>query len=74
MIMSVADGGPAEAAGLTPGDIIVAVDGKPAGRLESLVAELDADSIGRTLSFSVVRVLKGGVETVSLTVGEHPGQ
>ena len=74
MIMSVADGGPAEAAGLTPGDIVVAVDGKPAGRLESLVAELDADSIGRTLSFSVVRVLKGGVETVSLTVGEHPGQ
>lgn len=74
MIMSVVAGGPAEAAGLTPGDIVVAVDGRPAGRLETLVAELDADSIGRTLSLSVVRVLKGGVETVSLVVGEHPGQ
>jgi len=73
MVMSVVEGGPAEAAGLTPGDIIVAVDGKPAGRLEGLIAELDADSIGRTLSLSVVRVLKGGVEAVSLTLGEHPG-
>jgi len=73
MIMSIVNGGPADAAGLTPGDIVVAVDGKPAGRLESLVAELDADSIGRALALSVVRVLKGGIETVSLTIGEHPG-
>jgi S1-C subfamily serine protease len=72
MVMSVVENGPA-AAGLTPGDIVVAIDGKPAGRLEGLIAELDADSIGRTLSLSVVRVLKGGIETVSLTVGEHPG-
>ncbi len=73
MVMSVTAGGPAEAAGLTPGDIVVAVDGKPAGRLEGLIAELDADSIGRTLALSVLRVLKGGLDTVSLTVGEHPG-
>ncbi len=74
MVMSVVAAGPAEAAGLTPGDIVVAIDGQPAGRLEALIAALDADSIGRTLSLGVVRVLKGGVETVPLVVGEHPEQ
>ncbi|WP_443749972.1 S1C family serine protease [Asticcacaulis solisilvae] len=72
MIMSTAAGGPAEAAGLLPGDIVVAVDGRAVGHMGALVAELDADSIGKAVAVSVLR--GGALQALNITIGEHPGQ
>jgi len=69
MIMSVAAGGPAEAAGLLPGDIVVAVDGRPVGHMGALAAELDAGSIGKVIGFSVLR--SGAIQAVGVTIGER---
>ncbi len=76
MIMSVVEGGPAAVAGLNPGDIVITVDGQPAGRLHGLSARL-AGRIGQTLELGVVRPLKAEgsrVETVTLTVAERPAE
>ncbi len=74
MIMSVVENGPAAAAGLNPGDIVVTVGGQPVGRLHGLSSHI-AGRIGQTLDFGIVRPLKAKgdrVETVTLTVAERP--
>lgn len=72
MIMSISAGSPAEAAGLLPGDIVVAVDGRAIGHMGALAAELDAGNIGKAIGFSILR--GGAIQTVDVTVGEHPDQ
>ena len=76
MIMSVVDGGPAAAAGLNPGDIIVTAGGQPVGRLHSLSSRI-AGQIGQTLDLGIVRPQKAKgerIDTVTLTVAERPAQ
>ena len=76
MIMSVVDNGPATAAGLNPGDIVVTAGGQPVGRLQSLSAHI-AGRIGQPLDLGIVRPLKAKgerVETVTLTVAERPAE
>jgi S1-C subfamily serine protease len=70
IVVSVEQGGPAEAAGILVGDILIALDGKPVSDMETLQGLLDAGQIGRQLA---VRVIRGGVPAdLSLTVGERP--
>jgi S1-C subfamily serine protease len=70
MAMSVADGGPAAAAGVVAGDIIVAIGDAPARRLRRVLAQLGPDSIGRNLTLQVIR--GGALQTLALTVAARP--
>jgi S1-C subfamily serine protease len=70
MIVAVAAGGPAEQAGLIPGDILLTLDGQDLAGHRAIRAFLGPDSVGRTVA---VRLLRGGqLQTASLTVAAHP--
>jgi serine protease Do len=56
LVRAVADGGPADQAGIEPGDLIVAAGGTPVESVESLYTALDSvPAAGGTLELSVVR-------------------
>ena len=67
---AVIPGGPAEAAGVHEGDIIVKVDSQPIDGDHPLDATLSEFAPGQTIS---VEVLRGGAtQTLSLTLGTRP--
>ncbi|MEO8080874.1 MAG: trypsin-like peptidase domain-containing protein, partial [Caldimonas sp.] len=69
LVTSLADGGPAERAGLLVGDIVVSAGGAPAGDLRMLRQALSAH-IGKTASLGLLR---GGVpRDLDVEVGEWP--
>lgn len=70
-VIDVTKGGPAESAGLKPGDIIAAVDGVPAGRigLHDLRYRLRNDPPGTKVVFAVKR--GNGAEDVPLTLRDQ---
>lgn len=71
LITDLVSGGPAEAAGVLIGDILVTVDGKPASSLHDLRIAL-ASRIGQNVAATVHR---GGVPTeLALTVGQWPNE
>ncbi len=71
-LVTVTSGGPADHAGLRPGDIIRAADGTPTPDTQALAGVLAAAHPGDELTLSVIR---GTQElTVKLTLGELPGQ
>jgi S1-C subfamily serine protease len=55
MVTSVENGAPAANAGLMSYDVIVAVDGVPVTGVDDLIRILDANRIGRTVAFDVLR-------------------
>ena len=70
MVMSLDDNGPAKAAGLHVGDIIVTWNGEAVHGPRELIRKLGPDSVGQTVTLSLVR---GGAEDkATLTVGERP--
>lgn len=70
MIMALAAGGPAEQAGLLPGDIILGLDGEAAGAPRAIAAALAAQPVGRSVT---LRLLRGGVlQPVDAVIGERP--
>jgi S1-C subfamily serine protease len=68
LVRVVEEGGPANAAGVEAGDLIVTVDGQPVADADQLYAALDRVS-GQSLALGIVR----GVEerTVTITFGEN---
>jgi S1-C subfamily serine protease len=71
LVMGVGEGGPAAAAaGLAPGDLILAVDGQPTPSVDAIHKLLDRKSIGRTLPVRLVR--SGRVLELSVTVAAQP--
>jgi S1-C subfamily serine protease len=70
MVMSLSPEGPAARAGIVPSDIILSVDGTSARRLRSVLAHLGSDSVGKTVSLSLIR--GGAVITVEATITERP--
>jgi len=69
LIVGMTPGGPADAAGLLTGDVLVEFDGQPVSSPEDLLDLLTADRVGRTIA---ARLLRGGtLQTVSLSVTER---
>lgn len=72
MVVGMAGGGPAEAAGILPGDIVLDIDATPVGQLRTLFAELGAERIGQTVMLRVLRA--GAIHTVGVTIAARPVQ
>jgi S1-C subfamily serine protease len=70
MVMSVAPGGPAAAAGIHQGDMIVSWQGEAISGVPQLLRGLGAESVGKTVRIGLRR--GGQTLEVSLTVGEKP--
>ena len=65
------EGGPAEAAGIEEGDVIIALKGIPTPDIETYTEVLDEQIIGRTVS---VKVKKGEAEVdLQVKVGSRSG-
>ena len=70
MVLAFAEGGPAAAAGVMPGDILVALGGEPVARARALAERLGPDSVGQAVE---VRLLRAGQAlSVSVTVAARP--
>ena len=70
LVGAVAPGGPAERAGLLPGDLVVSVDGRPVGSASDLMRRVSSGGIGNELLIEVSR--QGTWLDVALTVDEEP--
>ena len=70
MVLSLAPEGPAERAGVLPGDILLDVDGAPAPHPRAVARALAASAVGRTVP---LRLLRGGAPLdVPATIAERP--
>ena len=70
MVLALAEGGPAAAAGVMPGDILVALGGQPVMRARALAERLGPDSVGQAIE---VRLLRAGQAlSLSVTVAARP--
>lgn len=67
-IDAVRAGGPAAAAGLAPGDVVIAIDGAPVGSFGAMQRVIQS-SPGKSLAFEVRR--SDGVITLPVTVGRQ---
>ena len=70
MLLGIEPNGPAAAAGLTLGDILLDAGGAIIADAESLSAILDNAVIGESLKFRVLRA--GAIQEVSVRIGERP--
>jgi S1-C subfamily serine protease len=70
MVMQVAPGGPAETAGILPGDILVAVDGAPASHPNTVARQFGPESIGKAIECRLIRA--GSLLVVAATVTARP--
>lgn len=70
LISQVAQGSPADAAGLLVGDLVVAFDGQPVQDAEDLLTRLRGNRIGNAVPVSVVRGTTA--VDVTVTVSERP--
>ncbi|KAA3655438.1 MAG: PDZ domain-containing protein [Chloroflexi bacterium] len=70
LIVSVESGSPAEDAGLTLGDTIVALADSPVQNHDDLLAQLTSDRVGQE---TPAKILRGGqVSTLNVVIGERP--
>jgi S1-C subfamily serine protease len=58
LVAGVEAASPAAAADLRPGDLIVALDGKPLYGVDGLLRALDGESVGKRLTVVVLRETK----------------
>ncbi|HEY1720138.1 MAG TPA: S1C family serine protease [Magnetospirillaceae bacterium] len=70
MIASLAKNGPAEQAGLLPGDIVLTLDGQDAIHARGIARMLGPDRVGKPLPLRILRA--GTAKDVSVTVGARP--
>jgi S1-C subfamily serine protease len=72
LVVSVEAGGPADAAGLMLGDVILTVDGGEVGQVEQLQELLTGDRVGKSVP---VRIARGGEpREIGVTIGERQRQ
>jgi serine protease DegQ len=70
IIAGVLRGGPAEHAGIKPGDILVTIDNKPATDTTAMVNLIAQFTPGQKIAMQILR--KGQPITVEITVGKRP--
>lgn len=70
MIMRVEPEGPAERAGVTLGDVLVALDASPVGDIDDVQAYLSGEQIGKPVKASFIR--GGTLAELVIAVGERP--
>jgi serine protease Do len=70
VLSDVRPGGPADAAGLRPGDIVVSLDGKPMENARQLDVNVYQRALGDTVTLEVLR--SGARLSVAVTVVERP--
>ena len=70
MLRSIDQAGPAAAAGLLRGDVLVAVDGLAVTGVDDLIRLLNADRIGRSVTVSALRL--GKLRVFDVTPTERP--
>ncbi|MDP1858650.1 MAG: trypsin-like peptidase domain-containing protein [Gemmatimonadaceae bacterium] len=69
MVVSIEEGGPAHAAGVSLGDVVIAFDGVPVSDPSELLGALSGERIGSAV---VIRMLRGGSPMeLNITVGER---
>jgi S1-C subfamily serine protease len=69
LVTGLVEGGPADAAGLLVGDVIVGFDGSVVQEPEQLVVRLRGDRVGKPVALTIVR--GAAAEDVTLTVAER---
>jgi S1-C subfamily serine protease len=70
MVVGLANGGPAEAAGILPGDIVLEIDGAAVSQPRALSAVLGPDRIGHTAMLRLLRA--GAVQSIGVTIAARP--
>jgi S1-C subfamily serine protease len=70
MVVTIDPAGPAQAAGLLQGDILVAMDGEPVTGVRGIYQRLGPDSVGRKISVELVRA--GAPTTAQVTIAARP--
>lgn len=70
MVVSLVDSGPAAAAGVLPGDIMLDLDGTPVRRPRALAAAMGPDRIGQSVSLRLLRA--GTLQTLSVVIAARP--
>jgi S1-C subfamily serine protease len=70
MVMSLASEGPAEKAGVLPGDILLEVDGTPVPSVRALAAKLGPERVGQEVSLGLLR--GGAPHTLAVVVAARP--
>jgi S1-C subfamily serine protease len=71
-VSEVRSGGPADKAGISAGDVIVAVNGKPTPTASELATVLAGLRPGRTVEVELLRP-DGSTKTARVKLGEYPG-
>jgi S1-C subfamily serine protease len=70
MVVTIDPTGPAHAAGLLQGDILVAMDGEPVTGVRGIYQRLGPDSVGRTMSVELLRA--GAPKTAQVAIAARP--
>ncbi len=70
IVLTVESGGPADQAGILPGDIVISIGDDSAGQVEDLQRFSDSNAIGTMVHMAVVR--GGELKSLELTIGERP--
>jgi S1-C subfamily serine protease len=70
MVVTLDPAGPAKAAGILQGDIIVALGGAPVTGLRSLYQQLGPDAVGQKKAVEIVRA--GARTTIDVTIASRP--
>jgi S1-C subfamily serine protease len=72
MVVKVEPGGPADAAGVLLGDILVSLGEAPLEEFEDLQTISDSGIIGKRVKARVIRA--GKLQEIEITIGERPGK
>ena len=70
LVVELESGGPGDAAGLRPGDVILRIDGEPVPSVDAIFKHLDYDRIGDTVTLTALR--RGELVELNMTVSARP--